>query len=297
MVSIKQFKPKTKAKSRRGHDYARVKHEIPDVNRRLFKAYQTQAKPFWRRRIYYWLLIVPLLLVGIAIHLPVFSIKNVIINGAASTETSGRIKTLLNEAMAGRRWLLWPKSNIIFFDTNEARNIVGREFYSQDLFFEKHWPNVIKLNFRQTLISARWQSQDKIYAVDQRGIIIQELKEAQTSDQANFVLVKEAGDRELKLGDQVIDEAGISFINNFYKFWQENLTKVDLNYILMEPSSLPTIQAYTGEGWYVYVSVREDALTQINALKRLLSEKIKNDVANLLYVDVRFGSRLFFKLK
>ncbi len=297
MVSIKNIKPRSGPKIRRGHDYARVKHEIPDVNRRLFKAYQTKTKPIWRRWWYYFLLGMFLVFVAVVVHLPIWTIKNVIINGVPSLETNLRIKILLDQAMSGKRWLFWPKSNILFFDSEEASNLVASEFYSQDLSIEKHWPNVIKLNFRQTLMAARWQSGSKIYAVDQRGIIIQELKDEQPSDQFNLVLIKEAGDKGHNLGDQVIDESGVSFINDFYKAWQDNLAKIELSYILLESDSLPTVQVYTSDGWYAYVSMREEALVQINALKRLLAEKIKSDVSRLLYVDVRFGSRLFFKLK
>ncbi|MBU1039279.1 hypothetical protein KKC17_03615 [Patescibacteria group bacterium] len=296
MVSVKQFKARSTVKKRRGHDYARAKHEIPDVNRRLFKAYQTQAKPTWRKRLYYILPGLFIVLVAVIIHLPIFSIKNIIINGVPSQEARNKIRLILNQEIAGRRWLLWPQSNIIFFDTSKARKLVGQEFYSQDLFFKRHWPNVLKLNFRESLMIARWQTKNKVYAVDQRGIIVQELKD-QAVLSTNLVLIREVGDKGYNLGDQVIDEQAIAFVDSFNKFWQENLSKIKLDYVLLDLAGLPTVQAYTADGWYVYLSVREDPLGQINSLKRLLAEKIKGDINRLLYVDVRFGARLFYKLK
>jgi len=297
MVSIKPLR--VKATNRRvlhhGRDFSHLRHEIPAVNRRLSKEYKQHTHWDWKKRLWYVWVLVPLLLLVVVLNTPWFTVKNVIINGVSSGQTEQKIKQIVYDVMSERRWWLLPQSNIFYFNSQETRQRLGREFYSQSLVIRRHWPNVLKLDFMQSLIVARWLNGNKIYALDNRGVLVQELSASDTGNKS-LISIKEAGVKVHDLGETVVAADVVGFLKDFYQKWQDDLNKLPFDYVLLDSGSLPTVQIYSGN-WYVYVSVREDVAEQITALKRLLNEKIGRDMDKLQYIDVRFGSRLYYKLK
>jgi hypothetical protein len=113
----------------------------------------------------------------------------------------------------------------------------------------------------------------------------------------NLLLVKELKPVEHKLGDQVAPPATMKFVRELGTNWQAALPSTALSYVSYDSEALPTLQAYTNIGWYVLFSAEQDLGTQLTAVRRLLEEKIQNDQGKLEYLDVRFGSRLYYKLR
>jgi len=55
-------------------------------------------------------------------------------------------------------------------------------------------------------------------------------------------------------------------------------------------------QITTKEGWQIFINSEVDLEKQLISLLQILEEKIK-DRSNLEYIDLRFGAKMFYKLK
>jgi hypothetical protein len=135
-----------------------------------------------------------------------------------------------------------------------------------------------------------------VYLLNKSGILVQQIS-PNTAVDKNLITINETKAAPHQLGEQIISQKVAEFINNLNNSWRQELPKLTLNYIKFDAAALPTVQVFTDEQWYVLFSSQEDILLQMVALKRLLDDKIKGDTTKLEYIDVRFGSKLYYKLK
>lgn len=295
MVSLKELLPGVGHKKLK-KDFVHFQHATPYVNKRLNRQYQKYSKSFWQR---WWILIIlaaPLLIILIVIHLPFFTIKNVVINNVASKPTEDRLLDIINEVKNRRRWLLWPESNIFFFSKDQAIAAMSQEFYSEQVEIQKFLPNVVKVNFKENLIVGSWEVGDKKYALDDRGVLVQEIQDL-SAKSAGTIKIKEAGEATHNLGDNVVDPTIIRFIKDANAAWLSNISNFKVSYYLYDEKSLPTIQAVTDQGWFAYLTVMDSASSQVGYLKRILDEKLKQDTSNVVHIDLRYGSKVYIKNK
>ncbi|MBI5734034.1 MAG: hypothetical protein HY973_03780 [Candidatus Kerfeldbacteria bacterium] len=295
MVPLKFLSTKRKHKSLR-RDYARKRREQPMVMKQLAEAYHKSSRPVW----FSWLFkLSPLIVVAvllIIIYSPLFRIRNVVINNIPFRETEGRLQAALQQFFQTRRAYILPQANLIFFNATAARQILSRELYSNNVVFERHWPNVLKVNYQPGNIVSLWQNQGKIFAVDQAGRLIQELTNTKIYN-FNLLLVEEAGGGDRKLGDIVATDQLINLLQNLPTAWSGNIDKYKIERVVVDVKSLPTVNVYTPDDWYVQVSAEEDLIKQMQVLKRLLEEKIKGDINRIQYIDVRFIKKASYTFK
>lgn len=265
------------------------------VVKRLTHAYNQAPASWWqtwRFRIFGTCLVV---MVGSVLYSPFFTIKNIIVNNAPSHRTEVRITELVQGLMHEARLDPLPQMNLIFFNTTKAHEAINQEFFIQGLTISRQWPNILRLTAPQDTVVAVWRAGETNYLVSGHGILVQQLTDEPPP--GNLITVQEAKTTNHKLGDQVATESTMQFIKRLRAAWDEQLPKTALTYLSFDQNALPTLQAYTQTGWYDLISAEQDLTTQIVATKRLLEEKIKADEAKLDYIDVRFGSRLYYKLR
>ncbi len=294
MVSlVKNQRPRRPVRRR---DFALSDHTAPQVTRKLSRAYYKKNKPAWRKWLYLSILIFLSGLVAALLYSPIFTIKNVVINNVGFKPTEDRLAQILNDFMTTRRWYFLPQSNLIFFSSQAARGILASEFYIEEVDFTRHWPNVLKINVAKNVIAAVLKSDNGQYLVDRRGVLVQQIQ-SQADEVSKLPLVVERDGPKRSLGNEAIKPEVVTFIDELYETWQSQLPELLPQYIVLDSLALPTMEVNMPEGWYVNVTGESSALSQVESLKRLLEERIKDDRSKLQYIDVRFGNRLYFKLK
>lgn len=295
MVSLKELLPQSNHKKLK-KDFVHFQHVTPFVNKRLNKEYQKYSKSFWQRWSMLILFISPLIIGLLLMHSSFFRIQNVVINNVASKPTEDRLLEIINGVIQQHRFFFWSQSNIFFFSKKQAIEAMSKEFYSEQVEVQKYWPNVIKINFKENLIVGSWEVGDKKYALDDRGVLVQEITEINTKS-ANMIKIKEAGDVVHNLGDVVVDPTVVRFIKEANAAWQNNISNFKLTYFLYDSKSLPTIQAVTDQSWFAYFTVMDNAASQVGYLKRILDEKLKQDTSTVNHIDLRYGSKVYIKNK
>jgi len=302
MVSVGLNRNSRRASTRRRpRDFSPTTYSAPATVRQLSQAYHKKNRSGWKK---YLIIVGPLAPVAaLFIYLtfsPLFKIQNIIINHVPSAITERRILKILQDMMSERRFFILPQSNLIFFSSRLAQAAINREFYTDSISFDRHWPNVLRVNISENLVVARWLIGESEFVVDKRGKLVQELSPDWPAKE--LVLVRDITQRSEsepigpKLGDQVAPENSLTFLSLMIAAWRQELTKLELSYVQFDTKDLPTLKAYTPNGWYILFSLQEDPLIQVVSLRRLLEDKIKTEADKLEYIDVRFVSRLYYKL-
>ncbi len=64
---------------------------------------------------------------------------------------------------------------------------------------------------------------------------------------------------------------------------------------IIETDVLKDLRVNTNEGWHVLFDRSRDLKNQLEALKLVLEEKIKEERKNLEYIDLRIENRVYYK--
>jgi hypothetical protein len=72
---------------------------------------------------------------------------------------------------------------------------------------------------------------------------------------------------------------------------------LNLTDFIIKSQSVGDLEILTPEGWLIYLDITHPADIQIDALKRVLQEEIKENRSRLEYIDLRVPNRAYYKLK
>ncbi len=232
---------------------------------------------------------------GVLLYSPVFTVRNIIVSQVSSQAAEERIVELVRGVLDERPLGFLPAGSLALFRGGKAREALQDEFYLETVTFVRHWPNVLKVLLPGNVVVAEWQTPEGVYLVDRRGVLVQQVDQAYIG--GSLVRIVDAEEQPRSLGDKVLEGREVEFVEEFGRSWSSTLDDVPLAQLSVEANSLPTFRAHTAAGWYALVSSESDVTAQVVALRRLLDEKLKDQQRSLLYMDVRFGSRLYYKLK
>ncbi len=99
------------------------------------------------------------------------------------------------------------------------------------------------------------------------------------------------------LGEQVLSAESINFIRLSYQELKQIRAKDNKKLAVsqFEVFSKEDIRAETRYGWKIYFNPKNDLVSQINALERVLIEEVENDYLDLEYMDLRIQGRVYYK--
>ncbi len=275
--------------------FTKASFRLPQTSTQLAQQYNFKPKTWWQRSRFKLLLAGILLVILALIYSPLFRIKNIIISNASSDLAYQQIKQALTDYIHSSKFYVLPQDNLLIFSPAAAKQSLAKSFYLEDITFRRHWPNVLRVILQQDLIAAILKATDQYYTLDKRGVVIAQIKEEEL--ESSLVLIENPDLSAVLPNDQAVDGRLLNFITDLIAEWQANVLPVAIDRILIKNDDLPTLYILTKENWRVLVSTQTTTREQVTNLKTLLVGKIKDDQPKLDYVDVRFGNKLFYKLK
>ncbi|MFH1111695.1 MAG: hypothetical protein V1712_01335 [Patescibacteria group bacterium] len=275
--------------------FTKTSFRLPQVSTQLAQRYNYKPQSWWQQSrlkiigIFFLIVIIGL------VYSPIFKIKNIIINNVSSGATRQQIFELLNNYIHQPKFYVLPQDNLLLFSPEAATRSLSNKLYVAGIEFDRHWPNVLRVTLQPDLIAGIYKIDDKIYTLDKRGVIVQQLQPEQI--EANLIIIENNDIKSASIGQQIVEEKIINFISDLMGECKINDIGVKIDKVTITNKDLPTLYVLTSEGWRFLVSMQSSAHEQILNLKKLLTGKIKDDQNKLDYVDVRFGNKLFYKLK
>lgn len=133
---------------------------------------------------------------------------------------------------------------------------------------------------------------ERCYFVDEKGFIF---KPAPSISGGIITTIYSQSDEKLELRGKVGDQMMLEFILAVKKEFSE--VNFGVTEFFIKSKTFGDLEILTPEGWRIYFDLRGSAGSQINALKRVLAEEIKNQRNQLDYVDLRVANRVYYKLK
>lgn len=215
---------------------------------------------------------------------------------------------------------LFPKKNIIFFSTNNVvADILNFSPEIESVSVNKKALNLLEVNITSRQNVGVWcktakhqieadediidnaTTSDKLFKqeeitvercfnIDKNGVIFKE--SPLISSNLILLIYDSTYQSTSEIKSNVASPETIQFILTSKQWLANDLNiKIDNFEIISETD----LKAKTSEGWQIYFSSLNSVESQLNSLKTVLTELIKNDRLSLEYVDLRIDGRVYYK--
>ena len=229
-----------------------------------------------------------------------FQIKVIEISGNEKVST-GSLENLLNKKIS-QKFLFLPSQSIFLTHFNEIKKEILRDFPQvSETELKRKLPHTLLLQIKEREPVALFCQADKMFFVDKEGIIFESLDSNMTKQ--DFSTLKKEMDREINLGEKIIEEeqlAKILEVESKLKNQLRILTEEErfsfstfVDTLVIEEILVVSeirFDVKTSEGFKIYFNFKEDLDWQLTKLRAVLEEEVPpGKRKDLEYIDVRFG--------
>lgn len=261
-----------------------------------------KTKRKFKLRLFFWGGLFFCLILGLVYFLifsPYFKIKNITIKGAEKI-SQDEILNLTNQVLNSFYWRIIPQNSLISFPGQKLEILLKEKFPPiKEVKIIKKMPIlsrqplslVIEIKERERAIV--YCGQTECFYLDENGFAFEEAPEIYGS--LNITL-KDNSKRDVKIKEIVVNKDLILFLFQVKELLEKSLSLNLLNFQIDFYPSRDVI-AITSEGWQIFFNPNERPSTQVETLKTVLAEKIKEQRDQLEYVDLRIANRVYYRYR
>ncbi len=223
-------------------------------------------------------------------------VKDVAIQGTEIISKDA-VRQIADSELGAKSFWFFPKNNFLLFPRKLTESKIKNQFATvANVSVSFGGLNKLLVNVQEYKPAALWcdsMSRDKCYLMDNRGYIF---NEAAGFSQGALFTYYGLVDKTSPIGKTYLTEDKFKELNSFID---------SLKLLKMSPVGLNSIgegdyEVYLSGSGKVIFSDREPFLTTFENLESVVAEQNKIDsnfIADLEYVDVRYNSKVFMKLK
>ena len=229
--------------------------------------------------MYIWILLV-IILIGALVWWvflsDFFKIKEIDIDGT------------INESIKVEIDKFYGQNIFLFTVGAKDKELAKKQTSVEKLNIIKGIPDMLKIEILVRSPKIRWKSQDKIYFIDDEGIIFNLVENIEEYD--NLPIVKDARDLDVQLGSKVVTDDFVLFIQEITENIKKNIDK-EIDEIKINDTTL-NLEVQFKNSYRVYFDTIGDLSQQINLLKKIIE---KHDGEIKEYVDMRVDKKGYYK--
>lgn len=246
---------------------------------------QTESKPKFNTKLYVRILLI-IFLIYLILYSDLFKIKTVEVQGTDMINPE-EIQTLAKEKMSGRIWLVFPRSNLLFFKKSNLEKEINSKYLLDKLEIEKGWRRVT-IRVEEKAAYLIYNNLKAQYFLDSTGAITKEMSADDISKYSQkfptaYVM------QDVVVGDKPVSARFVNFILELDKALDAAGLKVK-NY---ESGGVDQVNVVSPDGWRVYFSLNISMSQSIENLTAILSQKLKGK--KFEYIDLRNGDKVYYK--
>lgn len=193
------------------------------------------------------------------------------------------------ESISGKKFFMFPKTNIFLVDESEITSILYTEFSRiEDLEVHKNADGVIKIEIKERQPIAIWCG-DACYLLDKQGIIYSKVgNDMEKFGKTIFVGGLEGEPLMQKFKDPEVLKLYMDSVSLF------GLSDIKVDSIVIESYNKVIFKTNVADVFVVLDSQNMKEEIE-NAILVIKDSNIKKEGSRLQYVDVRFGNKIFYK--
>ena len=259
-----------------------------------------------RRVFWYTLIVVAVLLLSIgavtALRATSLQIRQITLRGVSTLDTHA-IRESINAHLAGTRIPIVPRSSFFLVNADAIASDLERRFPRiEQAAAVKTFPDKLDVTITERTLwgvfctGLESSSTPMCGYIDAGGVVYEQAPEPRGS----LLTVIRSDVRSDGEGDAVPRQAIDMGVMAEIRALRDKLpTSAGVQVINFELRSRVSseIRATTGAGFTLIFRRENDVSGTLRVLKRVLDEEIKNRQSKLDYIDLRFGNKVFYKMK
>lgn len=291
-------------------DYSRKAFSNP-----LFQSSRERSPERWRGRLTAFAVVAALVgwiwFVGFS---SVFRIDEIEIRGTESVP-EWEIRDAVTDALKQRRWLVMPQTSLLIASEADITAALDERYVLESLVISKHPPRKLIIELKERVSAVLLQMPDgRQGLVDLQGAVTRlyrpeealevskklgpSIQEQQGAPKSRFPVLFDERDEKLVLREEALEPNVVQAAIDLPELFEKRFGRAPYyEEARIDGKAAQTIRLRTSEGWSIYLDASQDLEGQLRNAEVVLKTKVGAQRAQLDYIDVRFGEKIFFKLR
>lgn len=291
-------------------DYSRKAFSNP-----LFKASRERGPARWRGRLTALAILAALggwiWFVGFS---PTFRVDEIEVRGNESVP-EWEIRDAVTDALKGRRWLIMPQTSLLIASEAAIENALNERYVLETLTVSKHPPRKLVVELKERVSAVLLQMPDgRQGLVDLQGAVTRlyrpeealevskklgpSLQEQTGAPKTQYPALFDERDEKLELREEALKPNVVQAAIDLPGLFEERFGRAPyFEELRIDGKDAQTLRLRTSEGWSIYLDASQDLRGQLLNAEVVLKSKVGAQRPQLDYIDVRFGEKVFFKLR
>lgn len=279
-------------KSKKKRSAIKRDYQKKKLNNPFFKKKGEGKKKRWWRL---WLLLLIVLSFAVVYLLSAnwLNINSLKINGLGRLPESA-ISESVNRQLAEPLGHFFKKKNIFLFNTKEGSEALLKEFNFSQIKISKNFPNELVINIQERPYAFIWIEEGKTYYSDANGYIIND-QEVNPEDFSLLPVVENQSLKKMiKSGNLLLSEEYLKYIFSFKEAASKYSDLTISKFIVpQEDVKNKSLRVLFADGLLAYFSIDSNIEDKLLALEVVKRERIKDNLNNVTYLDLRYGDKIF----
>jgi len=243
-----------------------------------------------------------------------FRIDEIEIRGNESL-AAWEIRDAVTDALKGNRWLIMPRASLLVASEAEIEAALSERFVLESLTVSKHPPRKLAVELKERVSAVLLQMPDgRQGLVDLQGAVTRLYKPEEALDvvrklgptlteradapKRTYPVIYDDRSEKLELREMAVRPKVVQAAIEMPALFEERFGRAPyLEEIRIDGKAAQTVRVRVSEGWSVYLDAEQDIRGQLLNAEVVLRTKVGADRPQLDYIDVRFGEKVFFKLR
>ena len=261
---------------------------------RIRRPYRVRRRKSIVKNRFFWISIFILVIIGIFFYFvffaQIFQIKGFQISGNEKVQ-KGDLEILLLEKV-NRKIVTFPTESIFLVNLPDIEKTILEKFPQiSQVHLKREFPDALTLDTRERKpLYIFCKNSGPCFSLDEKRIIFEEV----SGMEELFLKIKDMKTQEIKLGGNVVTEELLNGIREIEVKLKEKVEIPLKEVILFEEK----IEVQTVQDFKIFFNPKENISRQIQKLILTLENEIpKEKRENLEYIDLRFGSKVYYKYR
>lgn len=221
---------------------------------------------------------------------PLFTINNIKIKGLGRLPESAISQRLFEQT---NKKIIWPltQKNILLFKTQDAELDLLANFNFSKIKIRKNLLHTLSVEIEERPYAFIWQEKGQNYYSDSKGFIIKD-SVVSLDDLKKFPVIENQTPESLIENDYLkLNPDYLTFIFSIKNESEKDSVTAVNKFIISQ--EVNTIKVSFQNGLLAYFNVKDDVAKQIYNFLVVKREKIKDNIASVNYVDLRYGDKVY----
>jgi len=223
-----------------------------------------------------------------------FRIQNINITGQSSEVSNEEIKSNIERAISGSRYILLPGNNYFFVNLEAVQRYFDQNNLFIELEIDKDFPRTLNVQVKEKLGRLIWISAEQLYLLELDGRVKSQLN-ARELVNVGIPVVYDSSNSLFDFDQEFVNDQLIALIVEiFTTFDSYELPIIQYDYFKVDSPEANYIKLVTKQGFEIHLNYLSSVSSQLRKLKLSLLEG-KIDLSKINYINLRIKNQVIFK--